>query len=96
VQALESRIFPDLQNHAFLSISVFCDAGCTVQFTETSVQVKHDNQVILEGIRELPGLWKIQKAFTNATFTTLFKQKALTFLHASMLAQQCSYGKSEQ
>jgi hypothetical protein len=75
-QALEAHIFPDLQNHTLLSIGVFCDAGCTVHFTNTSIQVKLNDQTILEGSRELPGLWKIQahqKACANASFTTLFK-----------------------
>jgi hypothetical protein len=89
IQALEAHVFPDLQNHTLLSIGVFCGAGCTVQFTDTSVQVHHHDQIILEGHREPPGLWKIQsqeQASANATFTTPFKQKALTFLHASMFS----------
>jgi hypothetical protein len=59
-QALEAHVFPDLKNHALLSIGVFCDAGCTVHFTDTSVQVKLHDKIILEGIRDPPGLWKIQ------------------------------------
>jgi hypothetical protein len=89
MQALEAHVFPNLQNHALLYIGVFCDAGCTVHFTNTSIQVKHENKVILEGSREPPELWIIQAAQTtcaNVTFTTPFKRKALTFLHASMFS----------
>jgi hypothetical protein len=60
-----------------------------VKFTNTSVQVHHQGKVILEGSREPPGLWKTQsseQAMANASFTTPFKRKALTFLHASMLS----------
>jgi hypothetical protein len=48
----------------------------------------HD-QIVLEGTREPPGLRKIQaqeKPCANASFTTPFKRKALTFLHASMFS----------
>jgi hypothetical protein len=88
-QALEVHVFPDLKNHALLLIEVFCDAGCIVHFTNSTVQVKLRDKVILEGIRDLPGLWKIQAhpdAHANAAFTTPFKRKALTFLHASMFS----------
>jgi hypothetical protein len=55
-QVLEAHVFPDLQNHALLSIGVFCNAGCTVNFTDTSVEVHHQGKIILEGTREPPGL----------------------------------------
>jgi hypothetical protein len=60
-----------------------------VEFSKASVQVWHNNLIVLEGTQEPPGLWKIQLESTqqaNAIFTTPFKWKAISFLHASMFS----------
>jgi hypothetical protein len=88
-QAIDAHIFPDLLNHALLSIGVFCDAGCTVEITKDRVMVRHNEKMVLEGAREPPGLWKTipnQEPQANALFTAPFKRKAITFLHASMFS----------
>jgi hypothetical protein len=87
--AIEAHIFPDLLNHTLLSIGVFCDAGCTVEFTKNRVMVRYNNKLVLEGSREPPGLWKTipdQQQQANSLFTAPFKRKAITFLHASMFS----------
>jgi hypothetical protein len=88
-QAIDTHIFPNLHNHALLSIRVFCDAGCTVEFTRNKVMVQHQERLVLEGVCEPPGLWKTipdQDQQANPLFTAPFKRKATIFLHASMFS----------
>jgi hypothetical protein len=55
--ALRAHLFPDLRGQALLSIGVFCDAGCTASFTDTTVLIHYKGQLVLEGARQPPGLW---------------------------------------
>ena len=45
------HIVPDLASTSLLSMGQFCDAGCTVTFTATAVEVLYNNAIILRGHR---------------------------------------------
>jgi hypothetical protein len=47
--ARQVHIVPSLTSQSLISIGQFCDAGCTVVFTATTVTVAHTQQVILTG-----------------------------------------------
>jgi hypothetical protein len=51
-QALQAHLFSDLNGQALLSIGTFCDAGCTAQFTATTVTISYQGHTVLEGARE--------------------------------------------
>ena len=55
------HIVPDLSSHSLLSIGQLCDAGCIVEFTATTVTVKYNTLIVLEGTRTpSTQLWHIQ------------------------------------
>jgi hypothetical protein len=69
--AILAHIFPHLRNQALLSIGVFCDVGCTLIFEQTSVQIRYNNKLVLEGTQIPPGLWTVSITAhpqANATF----------------------------
>jgi hypothetical protein len=85
--ALQAHVFPQLKNHALLSVGVLCDAGCTVTFDTTSVKILYNNEIVLEGSRVPPGLWTthLQPPLqANATYSAPLKATALQHLHASL------------
>jgi hypothetical protein len=88
--ALQAHIFPHLRNQALLSIGVLCDAGCTVTFEATSVKIRYNNQLVLEGTQVPPGLWTThicsKHPQANATFSAPLKATALRHLHASLFS----------
>jgi hypothetical protein len=54
---MEAHIIPDLQGQALLSISTFCDAGCTALFMATKVRIDFKGKTVLTGARVPPVLW---------------------------------------
>jgi hypothetical protein len=86
--ARQAHVFPRLSNHALLYIGVFCDAGCTVHFDQTSVRIMHQGTMVLEGTRAPHGLWTMQLPTNqaNASYDASLKSTALHFLHASMFS----------
>jgi hypothetical protein len=87
--ALQAHVFLQLRNHALLSIGAFCDAGCKVTFKATSVRITYNNEVVLEGTREPPGLWtaKLEPSLqANASFAAPFKATAIKHIHASLFS----------
>ena len=60
-QAKKAFIYPDLSNESLLSIGQFCDDDCVAVFTKTSVYIVKNNELVIEGTRNLTdGLWDIQ------------------------------------
>jgi hypothetical protein len=60
VTARHAHIFPQLKHNAFISISQFCDHGCTALFTSTDVQILVNSTTIIRGSRQpTTGLWTI-------------------------------------
>ena len=58
--ACQGHLFPALQGKCLISISQFCDAGCTAMFTPTHVLIIHHGNVIIKGTRcHTTGLWKV-------------------------------------
>jgi hypothetical protein len=88
--AIRAHLFPQLQGQALLSIGVFCDAGCTANFTATSVQILHKGKIVLEGARSPPGLWTTTMSTTNipawqakGAHTDSLKVNEIKYLHAA-------------
>jgi hypothetical protein len=82
--AIPAHVFPQLRNHALISIRTLCNAGCTVLFEQTSVEVRYNDKLVLEGSRVPPGLWSSNTPAlhqANATFTAPRKTAAIQHLH---------------
>jgi hypothetical protein len=45
---------------SLLAMGPLCDAGCTNEFTATTVEVKLCDNLVLQGNRTPPGLWIFQ------------------------------------
>jgi hypothetical protein len=45
---------------SLLAMGPLCDAGCTIEFTATTVEVKLHDNLVLQGNRTPPGLWIFQ------------------------------------
>jgi hypothetical protein len=58
VAARRAHIVPELKSHSLVSIDTLCDAGCDVNFTTTTVTVRHNNTIVMSGTRTPPGLWQ--------------------------------------
>jgi hypothetical protein len=87
--AIQAHVFPHLHNQALLSVVLLCDAGCTVTFEQTSVKIRYEGNIVLEGMRVPPGLWTMNiptPAQENATFSAPLKATALWHLHASLFS----------
>jgi hypothetical protein len=60
IAARQGHIFPQLKHNALISISQFCDHGCTALFTSTDVQILVNSTTIICGSRQpATGLWTI-------------------------------------
>jgi hypothetical protein len=60
IAARQAHIFPQLKHNALISISQFCDYGCTALFTSTDVQILANSTTIIRGSRQpTTGLWTI-------------------------------------
>jgi hypothetical protein len=88
--AINAHIFPALHGHALLSVSTFCNAGCTADFTANEVKICYKGKAVLVGMRTPPGLWTINLSHkhslelqANGTYTTQIKSNAIKFLHAA-------------
>ena len=57
IQARRAHIVPALKSHSLVSIGTLCDAGCEVNFTTTTVTVRHNKNIVMSGTRTPPGLW---------------------------------------
>jgi hypothetical protein len=58
--ARQAHIFPQLKHNGLISISQFCDLGCTALFTSTDVQILVNSTTIIRGSRQpTTGLWTI-------------------------------------
>jgi hypothetical protein len=87
--AIQAHVFSQLRNHALICIGTLCDAGCTVHFNQTSVKVRYNNELVLEGSRVPPGLWSTTIPTphqANASFTAPRKTAAIQHLHASLFS----------
>jgi hypothetical protein len=60
IAARQAHIFPQLKHNALISISQFCNHGCTALFTSTNVQILVNSTTIIQGSRQpTTGLWTI-------------------------------------
>jgi hypothetical protein len=60
IAARQAHIFPQLKHNALISISQFCDHGCTALFTSTDVQILVNSTTIIRGSwQPTTGLWTI-------------------------------------
>jgi hypothetical protein len=88
-QAEQAHFFLDLNGQALLSIGTFCNAGCTAEFTATTVTIPYQGNTVLEGAREPLGLWtttlsnSAANGQANATHTDHIKANAISFLHVA-------------
>jgi hypothetical protein len=89
-RALKAHLFPALKGQALLSISTFCDEGCTATFTDTTDKITHTGRLVLEGARVPPGLWAINLLQQSegqhqelAAYTGHITTSAIKFLHAA-------------
>ncbi len=101
IAARQAHIFPQLKHNALISISQFCDHGCTALFTSTDVQILVNSTTIIRGSRQpTTGLWTIDldnqpKSPTsnerilghtaNSVYEMETKSDLVTYLH------QCCY-----
>lgn len=66
IAARQVHIVPDLQDNTLLSVGQLCDAGCVVDFTATTMQVRHNDNIVLTGIRTPHSkLWHMQQPDNN-------------------------------
>ena len=56
----EAHIVPGLTHSSLVATKKFCDAGCTVTFDADKCHIFHQDNLVLEGIRDkVTGLWII-------------------------------------
>jgi hypothetical protein len=88
-EGIQAHVFPQLRNHALISIGNLCDARCTVLFDQKAVKVNYNDELVLEGNRMPPGLWSTTIPAphqANATFTAPRKTAAIQHLHAILFS----------
>jgi len=95
--ARHGHIVPQLATQPLLSIGQLCDAGCDVQFTATTVNIRHDNNIIMSGHRTpATKLWNLDiqtptaSASANAASGTAKPAELVTFAHAAMFSPTVS------
>jgi hypothetical protein len=59
-QSCSVHVVPGLASMSLLAMGPLCDAGCTIEFTATTVEVKLCDNLVLQGNRTPPGLWIFQ------------------------------------
>jgi len=98
VEARTAHIFPELGNTSLLSIGQLCDAQCTATFTDTTVNIMHNNETILKGIRtKKDNLWhaKIPNTTANDNAWILVqhknKQKAHNVNHTQKASELVAF-----
>jgi hypothetical protein len=60
LQAQHVHVVPGLASMSLLAMGPLCDARCTIKFNAITAHVWLQEQVVLEGRRNLPGLWVFQ------------------------------------
>ena len=86
------HIVPDLKSHSLLSIGQLCDAGCIVEFTATTVHIRHNNILVLQGHRTpATQLWHVEIpkspiAETNAAVGSATADELVSFAHSSLFS----------
>ena len=87
-----AHIVPELRSHSLVSIGTLCDAGCEVIFTTTTVVVRYNNCVVMNGTRNPPGLWQfIIPVSPTATTTIEPDAAALTTIGYPQAAELVAY-----
>jgi hypothetical protein len=88
--SLRAHLFPHLQGQALLYMGVFCDAGCTANFTAKTVQIIYQGKTVLEGSRTPSGLWSTNLTAVrepawqaNGAHTINLKVNAIKYLHSA-------------
>jgi len=95
--ACHGHIVPQLATQLLLSIGQLCNAGCDVQFTATTINICHDNNIIMSRHRTpATKLWNLDIqtptaiASTNATSGTAKPAELVTFAHTAMFSPTVS------
>jgi hypothetical protein len=99
--ARQVHIVPSLESQSLISIGQFCDAGCTVAFTATTVTVSHDQAIILTGQRTaLTRLWHLDIPSTspetspvaqaNSALGSATPAELVAFAHATLFSPALS------
>jgi hypothetical protein len=60
MQSCSVHVVPGLASMSLLAMGPLCVAGCTIEFTATTVEVKLSDNLVLQGNRTPPGLWIFQ------------------------------------
>ena len=92
--ACQGHLFPALKGKCLVSISQFCNAGCTTMFTPTEVLIMHKGNVIIKGNRcPTTGLWLVPLTTTptnphqaNAVTLPTKAHDMVAFSHATLFS----------
>ena len=61
--AKAATVYPNLTSSSLISIGQLCDDNCTAIFTKENMRVVKDDNIVLEGERNLnDGLWDVNMA----------------------------------
>jgi hypothetical protein len=60
MQSCSVHVIPGLASMSLLAIGPICDAGFTIEFTATTVEVKLCDNLVFQGNHTPPGLWIFQ------------------------------------
>jgi hypothetical protein len=102
--ALQAHIFPDLANHALVSVGILCDHGCIAKFTKDHVIINKGDRQVLKGTRHANGLWYLDLAnpppaphlapklhpSAHAAITSTSTRELIQFLHAACFSPTTS------
>ena len=72
-------ILPNLRHHSILSMGRFCDAGCTVTFTNNDAIILNKEQVVLQEMQHCNGLWYLNTHSFKA-HNRSHQQQSLNFI----------------
>ena len=82
-------------DQSLISVSVLCDAHCTVVFNKDNVQVIKDNKVIIEGPRDMEtDLWFMPLESNNNNNNTMKQIKRLFIIQLTHTANSVYQQKS--
>jgi hypothetical protein len=65
-QSFSVHVIPGFASISLLAMGPLCDAGCTIEFTATTVEVKLHDNLVLQGNRTPPSLWIFQLPTNNS------------------------------
>ena len=87
---------PSLNGQSLISIGQLCDSGCDIQFSATSVTVRHEGALIFSGTRNMTTkLWYLTASptnhapfhhFANAAVGAPTPANLVTFAHAALFS----------